>query len=85
MSNTTGLTADEVAAIADRMYCKYMWQMNPIGLDFDEMSHGNNDLAQDLRVLHGSGGYKQAMDVFDGLWKKWNLYTSKVVTEAGST
>lgn len=34
-NNTTGLTADEVVAIADRMYCKYVWQMNPIGLDFE--------------------------------------------------
>lgn len=71
-----GLTADEVARIQGHMYSKYVWQMGIMGLNFEEMAHGNTELTDDLKILYQSRNYRGAMLTFHGLCQKWGFDTS---------
>lgn len=79
--NSSLLTAQEVAAIQNRMCCKHKWHMNPIGIDFTEMAHGNEELETDLVAIHQCRNYSSAMLALRGMCQKWGFDTSKLTAD----
>jgi hypothetical protein len=77
------LTADEVARIQTICISNVWWNRSLISPNFEEMAHGNNELANEIRDLYRCSGYISAMLTFKGLCQKWGFDTSKVLKNAG--
>ncbi|CAN5206042.1 hypothetical protein BH09DEP1_BH09DEP1_1760 [soil metagenome] len=68
------LTAAEVTHIKHDMYRIYVHEMGILRLDFDEMAHGNADLANDLKILYyESRNYDRAKTTLRTLCTKWKI------------